>query len=311
MIIFKNSYYGDAMSKNGYMKYDFLTKELLEKEIKELKSINKISAKYNINYFTIRKYFDYYKINYTLQTKPICDHNFFKQETEEVFYVAGFLAADGWINKSDGANTLGLALKTEDKKHIEMIRDLFKSNHIVRDRFNKIDKNKHPTWNDTYGSYLHISSKQMLEDLQKFNIIERKTKIYKFPKWLINHPLVHHFMRGYHDGDGCIYYDSEETLKNKQKPGTISQAHFELRGTVDFLKYYAKILNRETTINRPNKHIVFNVTGKLKYGGNKIVSKISNYLYKDATIFLPRKYELIKNFLPKELVLPYEPDLII
>ena len=43
---------------------------------------------------------------------------------------------------------------------------------------------------------------------------------------------------------------------------------------------------RDTEIRISNKH------GILEYGGNGIVSKIVDYLYKDATIYLSRKYEI-------------------
>jgi hypothetical protein len=54
-------------------------------------------------------------------------------------------------------------------------------------------------------SILKLSSTKIFDDLARFNIVPRKTMIYSLPEWIISHPLLHHFLRGYSDGDGSFY----------------------------------------------------------------------------------------------------------
>jgi hypothetical protein len=65
--------------------------------------------------------------------------------------------------------------------------------------------NRNEKWKDTEKSELAITSRKMCADLLRFNITERKTFTYTFPEWLKTHPLKHHFIRGYNDGDVCFH----------------------------------------------------------------------------------------------------------
>ena len=137
---------------------------------------------------------------------------------------------------------------------------------------------------------IQITSSKIYNDLARFNIVPRKTLIYKFPKWLINHPLMHHFLRGYIDGDGCF----RSRLRGKCKK---LHVFMSLRGTESFLTSVQFIFENIVKLN--NKiSIVFDCkVGKIEYGGNPATSKITEFLYKDATIFLQRKYEIAKKSL--------------
>jgi hypothetical protein len=117
-------------------------------------------------------------------------------------------------------------------------------------------------------------------------------KIYIFPEWLVDHPLVNHFMRGYNDGDGSFYIGQ---LKNNRR---VKQVYFSLRGTTNFLKVYRTILEQQCDLKERITDIRVNCgTGILDYGGNGIIAKIASFLYKDATIFLPRKHTIISHLL--------------
>jgi hypothetical protein len=116
----------------------------------------------------------------------------------------------------------------------------------------------------------------------------------RFPKWLKNHPLVHHYMRGYIDGDGCF-----SISKNKGQDPHIT---FSMRGTKEFLEVFHEILlmnnvcsenieRSELKHKNGKKYLAFD---SLRYSGNVIISKMYDFLYKDATIFLPRKEEIAK-----------------
>ena len=115
----------------------------------------------------------------------------------------------------------------------------------------------------------------------------RKTKIYNFPEWIINHELINHFMRGYFDGDGCFY-----KVKSNRN---IKQHMMSIAGNLPFLLNYSNIINKNLNID--NKNISYNGgINVLTYGGNTLASNVGLFLYKNATIFLDRKHILWKEF---------------
>ncbi len=104
------------------------------------------------------------------------------------------------------------------------------------------------------------------------------------PNWLLEHPLVYHFIRGYFDGDGCVTYCG-------LGPGrTIKQLSFSILGTKKFLEDCRFILEQNCQLKRNKINTKGNIFS-LSYSGNKIMKKIYNFLYKDATIYLDRKKE--------------------
>lgn len=221
---------------------------------------------------------------YERSHKYTCDSEFFSRDTEESFYVAGFLAADGWkTRKGGGAYTLGLQLAKKDFDHLAKIRDAMKSDA----KFYYQERTKNST--KTY-SYI-IRNKTIYNDLKRFGVIENKTYIMTMPDWLKDHALVRHFIRGYVDGDGSF-----SVAKNKeQKPHIL----FGMRGTVEFLNSIYEIFKRENIIQR--EHIIspkhgkkYKAFDKLQCAGNGVCSRIYEYLYKGAAISLDRKDDLVK-----------------
>jgi hypothetical protein len=93
--------------------------------------------------------------------------------------------------------------------------------------------------------------------------------------------------QAYNDGDGSFYIPE---LKDGR---TVEQVYFAMRGTQQFLKVVREILEQECDLEERNKDIrISSDCGVLEYGGNGVISKITNYLYQDATIYLPRKRDI-------------------
>jgi hypothetical protein len=221
------------------------------------------------------------------------DEDFFSRDNEESFYVAGFMAADGWKTRSSGGyvNGIGLALKDED--HLLKIKNAIKYDGDLRydTRYNTILPN---------GSIdeiseqckLTFSSQKTFKDLERFNVVERKTYIYLMPEWLVEHHLVHHFMRGYIDGDGCF------NLKYN-KGQRLPQLSFNMRATAVFLQQFHDIIFKNKIT--PNDRKILPRDGKrgptfnkLQYSGNVVMTKMYEFLYKDATISMNRKKDIAK-----------------
>lgn len=217
------------------------------------------------------------------------NHDFFSQDTEESFYCAGFLAADGWkTRRSGGGFTIGLQLWAKDLDHLKMIRSLMGCTSPLKFR-----KRKNPSGSISFSYNFIANSEQCYNDLERFGVVENKTYILRISEWLAKHKLVHHFMRGYIDGDGCFCHIN-----------TSGQNHisFNMIGTKEFLEAFHNILlsagicneRREIIANSGKKRLAF---GALNYSGNGMISKLYNFLYHDATVFLPRKEEIARKSL--------------
>ena len=110
-------------------------------------------------------------------------------------YVLGFFAADGSmiLNKRGAAF---IEFTTTDRILVEQVRRIVKSTHAiqVRDRGNE-------KWRVQYR--LQIGSKEWFEDLTKLGFSQKKSKTLLFPP--VPKRFLVDFIRGYFDGDGCVY----------------------------------------------------------------------------------------------------------
>ena len=189
-------------------------------------------------------------------------------DTEEKAYWLGFLYADGYVNNRQ----VELTLKADDLEHIEKFKNFMKSNHKISYR------------KDINAYRITICSTKIAYDLNNLGCVQAKSLILTFPtEEQVPNDLIHHFMRGYFDGDGCISYGQ-------------GQYRLCILGTSDFLDEYENyILNVLDRTNR-NKRKLNGQASSIQYAGTKQVNKIYNFLYKNATIYLERKYnKFLKN----------------
>jgi hypothetical protein len=271
------------MKKNSYLK-NILTRDLLEKEFEELKSSKAIGRKLGIAGDTISKYMEDFGLTPNKKIKYKCNEDVFSTDSESSFYLAGFIAADGCIMSSGGSKLLSIGLSNKDKAHLEKIRNALGAENPIRDYDVKTSK-QNSNWKDTITSQLRISSTQIYQDLQRFNVTERKTHTLTFPDWMKDHPLRHHFIRGYIDGDGSFYHAVGKGKK-------VKQVFFSVRGTTAFLTSLRSTLEADLNLEERAKDIRFNNgIGVLEYGGNRVCKALAEYLYQDATIYLERKKE--------------------
>lgn len=259
-----------------------LSKEILEYEYKKYGSMQKVANSLNLSVDTIYKYIKLYNIPYKVSNHKCiysCNENIFKTDTEESFYIAGFIAADGSLQKRKYSKILKICLSKNDIDHLEKIKNIFDSTHPIKEYIikpNKLVK----TINKCVE--IQIANNHIYDDLNKFNIVPNKTFIYNIPEWLSNHKLINHFMRGYFDGDGSI---SNCGLGINRK---VIQKSFNILGTESFISQYKELLKLNCNVN-DNKIIKINNIYSLSYSGNNVIKRIYEFLYKDATIYLDRK----------------------
>jgi hypothetical protein len=270
-----------------------LTKELLETEYAALGNFQEIARKYSIARSTVERYYKALSIQTKPKTKYDVDESFFSKDTEESFYLAGFIAADGCIttHKSKEPNVLIICLSKKDEDHLVKLKNILGFTGPVKETLSKLSK-YNPEWNDTKQVKISIYNKKIIDDLKRFGIGPRKSLTYDFPEWLIDHPLVHHFMRGYFDGDGSFSISKEHRKTKNHGIKTYEKYVFSLRGTLSFLSTFDKIIKRHIVSHTTPK--LYTKIGELKYSGNINVKLISKFLYDDCDISLQRKFDIVK-----------------
>jgi LAGLIDADG-like domain len=209
------------------------------------------------------------------------DDAFFKKETENSFYVAGFVAADGYLHREKNRNRyrISIELSSKDEDHLNKIKTVMSSTVKIFKRCRYDPRFLESSRISSIG----INSKEIYEDLSKFGVVANKSKIYKIPDWIANHPLKNHFMRGIFDGDGGFSFKNDNII-------------FYIYGTYDELDVYNKILITECRLHE-NKISKNRGCFRLEYAAKQDVDKIIKFLYYEANIFLDRKFNIIKDYL--------------
>jgi len=200
------------------------------------------------------------------------NRNFFSRINNEVrAYWLGYLYADGSVYVSGSDRRVELLSKD---------RDIFKFAKAIRYPVKKVKKIK----KDGRKYYeIVLSSKQVTEDLIRWGCIPNKARRLKnLPS--IPKNLLHHFVRGFFDGDGGIYFYNSKYLT------------FNLCGSKEFLENIQQILINKCRLNRTK----FGSTGEVYtmiYSGNKQCVRIFRWLYNNATVYMSRKKNVFDKFL--------------
>lgn len=210
----KNKYHhGDILIKNilieancylgrNYSKQRLRNKESELKIIDEYNSgisLQKISEKYHLHKELIKTILKDYKIKprsleeqiqYS-NRKYFVNEEYFYNDSSDVWYLAGFIAADGNIAKY--SNSLDIQLAQKDVNLLQVIKEKLNYTGEV-----KIFTTQH----GDDKCRLTITNKKLIQSLERFNITRNKTFTYKMPQ--IPNEYIGDFLRGYFDGDGWV-----------------------------------------------------------------------------------------------------------
>jgi len=207
--------------------------------------------------------------------KHTVNDRFFDLLTEDVAYLLGFIYADGNIswNPQKGYYCLTITAAAKDKEHLEKMRAMLSSTKPL-------------LFSSKTNSYrLIVNNKYLCERLMMLGVLPRKSLTVQFPQFIPSDHL-RHFIRGVIDGDGTVYY-----LNRKRSP------YFSIRiysGSEEFVTGIKKEVKNTIGIDanirkRRNANI---------YGAEYTCARgkiLANYIYKNATFFLERKYLPYKN----------------
>lgn len=205
--------------------------------------------------------FGHWKRQYTL------NEDYFKTWSNNMAYILGFFVADGVVAKDSPY----ISFSQKDKEILEDIKKELNSEQPL-------------SQNKKTGVYLFtINSKILKHDLMELHgITPNKSLNVKFP--FVPDKYLSHFIRGYFDGDGCIY-------ENRNFVNIVG-------GSLEFMEVLFHIL-KENKLNPILKN--FGKHYRIYLSGYADIKRFSTWIYNDKELLLKRKFDRFnKNILTWE-----------
>lgn len=200
------------------------------------------------------------------------NHALFDKWNEKSIYILGYLEADGCLNFNKNKNTFTFATSEKDIEFLQLL-------HKTVGSTGKISKKTHHLSDgSTHNSYSFVVSSQQWK-LKVGHLLRQEEIPSKIPE-----SLIHHYIRGYFDGDGSIYFD-QQTQNYKSNLVFNSE---ELANS-----FRNKILQQNILVSNIHKKTNSQYCWyfQLSYHQTK---KLGGWMYKDSNLYLHRKYQLFQ-----------------
>lgn len=203
------------------------------------------------------------------------DYHFFDViDTEAKAYWLGAMFADGNISSSEKYGFCRAIFSSIDREWIEMFKsDISYAGPILTEYHKKYEK-------EIYK--LNFGNKEIARTLIQHGCVPAKSMIMTFPT--LPEELVHHFIRGYFDGDGCVFL-SQPTWRYKDSDEILVKSSV-VSGSKPFLE---RLVFELPCLNK-------RILGRAGHENNFVVNWntsdtciMYDYMYENATRYLPRK----------------------
>lgn len=223
----------------------------------------------------------------------VFEDNYFENiDTPEKAYFLGLIAADGCV-MSTKQSSLKMKIDLESSDHLvlDMLAAALKL-PADRVKYYKYGKTGFVDMNDPRNAEkriarLVIPSDKLVNDLIHLGIKPKKSLSLDYPN--IDSALDSHFIRGYFDGDGTV--TTGPTVK--------------ICGTEELLLSMQSILVDKCEIGVTKLTTRFkernNNSRALECGGRKQVKRIFDFLYKESTVHMDRKYSKFMRLLHEDI----------
>lgn len=293
------------LKKNNIVQYSILEKQKKEKKIVECAkyysenigiSIQKCAEKFGLkrhhlsNYLKNNNIKKHDKVLATINDKQYVisqkgshgrkkywlDDMFFDViDTEEKAYWLGFFLADASVSNKGNKISIGLSIKDYD--HLHRLKKSLNMTHPIIEFISS---------NGYESCMISFFSQNIKEKLISYNVIPNKKEHGKHPYLLLNNDLIKHYIRGFFDGDGCVSEVTRKENGNKRYVVEIASC----KEMLTFIKKFLADNNIEVSDIREHMSIY-----GIRTSNNLEIIKFFNLIYKDANIYLPRKYERLEN----------------
>lgn len=131
----------------------------------------------------------------------------FSKWSANMAYVLGYIYADGHIQNVPSIRAQYLRITSVDKDRLIFIRKVLQSTHPIVE----VPK-KHGHYKDKF--LLSIGSKTLYKDLLSIGLHPAKSMNMTLPEIPKKH--IHHFVRGYFDGDGCLFIERKPSKDRRR-----------------------------------------------------------------------------------------------
>jgi len=210
---------------------------------------------------------------------------FFRNWSPKMAYVLGYFVADGcmFINPR---GSYYITFSSTDRELITQVREVINSKHRIG-----IQQNKNPNWKTKYS--LQIGSKLMFQDLINLKMTPNKSNNLSLPK--IPKEYFCHFVRGYFDGDGCVFFKKYQR-RNRKNPVWIAITAFT-SGSKQFLIDLFESLKQNSNL-KGGYLCKKNYGFELRFSMNDSI-ELYNLMYNntESNLFLKRKYNVFQKIL--------------
>lgn len=170
----------------------------------EFHQIKDIANRYGLPITKLRYWLKHQKeVIWRGKNRLSVNENYFdKIDNSNQAYIIGFICADGSV--SDNPHGLSIELQHRDKQILDEIKKELSFKGDIKDSLKTTSKSGVKKY-----SRLRIHNKNLVNTLINYGINPRKTYKLSLPT-CIGENNFRHFLRGYFDGDGCLYINSSE-----------------------------------------------------------------------------------------------------
>lgn len=274
-------------------------------ELTKTKTVSEIAKIYNCSVRTIYNKYEKHGLSFkhSVQSdikrpkKYNYDDSYFNViDTQEKAYWLGFIMADGCIiQKSKDRPSLSLIinLQKNDFAHLEKFNNHLSGNLPIRYGTTKAVVIKSETEShllpESEYCKIEVNSKWLCQDLIQHGVTQRKTLEEKAPL-IKDDTLIRHFIRGFFDGDGCFSI-VKPFNRNREYPKIfISSGYTIVEYIVDnVFKKTGFVMGRDK-YHKLDRCYIQSEKGFLLF---------MDYIYKDATVYLDRKKELVDLYMKR------------
>lgn len=210
--------------------------------------------------------------------KYTVNNDFFVGKNHLNMYVLGLIYADGNVDKSKRSMSLGL--QEEDGYIVEKISKIMEYTgplYYINNSHLKNRKNM---------TVLCITKKKLVLDLVELGVVPRKSLILDFPtKEQVPHEFLSSYLLGCMDGDGFI------GLK-------IKGYYISLTSSSKFIAGLLPVVENLGILNYRIEDTDNNLTKKLCISQKDETQKFLEFIYKDAPLYLTRKFDRAVEMFP-------------
>lgn len=201
-------------------------------------------------------------------------------------YVLGYLYADGSLSDCGYIRAKYISVTSIDIDRIELFKKLLKSEHRIKNE-------PAPTQNSHTRYTLRIGSHKLYKRLGELGLYPNKSLSVKFPQ--IPKLILSHFIRGYFDGDGCVFL--EKSIGINGQPILKRLVVALTSGSSNFLKGLGKVIGK--IIHKNDTRIYGSHRSyQLRYNTSDTM-KLFEFMYNSVhgDLFMRRKYLKFKEYL--------------